>query len=74
MARDVDALAREVGLSRAHFYRLFERSTQMTPHVYVNLLRMELAVKIGGTWRRQPVGRQRPAGLHRAGPFHAVFP
>lgn len=43
--RDVDALAREVGLSRAHFYRLFERSTRMTPHIYINLLRMELAVK-----------------------------
>ena len=43
--RDVDALAKEVGLSRAHFYRLFERSTQMTPHIYVNLLRMELAVR-----------------------------
>lgn len=45
MARDVNALAREAGLSRAHFYRLFERSTRMTPHVYLNLLRMELAVK-----------------------------
>jgi AraC family transcriptional regulator len=44
-ARDVDALAKEVGLSRAHFYRLFERSTQMSPHLYVNLLRMELAVR-----------------------------
>jgi AraC family transcriptional regulator len=44
-ARDVNSLARESGLSRAHFYRLFERSTRMTPHVYVNLLRMELAVK-----------------------------
>jgi AraC-like DNA-binding protein len=43
--RDVDTLAREVGLSRAHFYRLFERSTRMTPHIYINLLRMELAVK-----------------------------
>jgi AraC-like DNA-binding protein len=43
-ARDVDNLAKEVGLSRAHFYRLFERSTRMTPHVYLNLLRMELAV------------------------------
>jgi AraC-like DNA-binding protein len=43
--RDIDALAKEVGLSRAHFYRLFERSTQMTPHIYVNLLRMELAVR-----------------------------
>jgi AraC family transcriptional regulator len=45
MARDVNSLAKESGLSRAHFYRLFERSTRMTPHVYLNLLRMELAVK-----------------------------
>jgi AraC family transcriptional regulator len=45
IARDINALAREAGLSRAHFYRLFERSTRMTPHVYLNLLRMELAVK-----------------------------
>jgi AraC-like DNA-binding protein len=44
MARDVNSLAKECGLSRAHFYRLFERSTRMTPHVYVNLLRTELAV------------------------------
>jgi AraC family transcriptional regulator len=45
MARDVNSLAKESGLSRAHFYRLFERSTRMTPHVYLNLLRVELAVK-----------------------------
>ena len=45
MARDVDSLAKESGLSRAHFYRLFEHSTCMTPHIYLNLLRMELAVK-----------------------------
>lgn len=44
MASDVNALAKESGLSRAHFYRLFERATSMTPHVYLNLLRMELAV------------------------------
>jgi AraC family transcriptional regulator len=43
--RDTDALAREAGLSRAHFYRLFEQSTRMTPHVYLNVMRMELAVK-----------------------------
>ena len=42
---NINALAKEAGLSRAHFYRLFERSTRMTPHLYVNLLRMELAVK-----------------------------
>lgn len=44
IARDVESLAREVGISRAHFFRLFERSTRMTPHLYLNLLRMELAV------------------------------
>jgi AraC family transcriptional regulator len=44
IARDVNSLAKECGLSRAHFYRLFERSTRMTPHVYVNVLRTELAV------------------------------
>jgi AraC family transcriptional regulator len=44
-ACDTEALAREAGLSRAHFYRLFERSTRVTPHVYLNVLRMELAVK-----------------------------
>lgn len=45
VACDIEALAKEAGLSRAHFYRLFERSTRMTPHVYLNLLRMELAVE-----------------------------
>ena len=45
IVRDINELAQESGLSRAHFYRLFERSTRMTPHVYLNLLRMELAVK-----------------------------
>jgi AraC-like DNA-binding protein len=44
IAHDINALAREAGLSRAHFYRQFERSTRMTPHVYLNVLRMELAV------------------------------
>lgn len=41
----VDTLAREAGLSRAHFYRLFQRSTQVSPHVYLNAVRLEVAVK-----------------------------
>jgi AraC family transcriptional regulator len=45
VACDVNSLAKECGLSRAHFYRLFERSTRMTPHVYVNVLRTEMAVR-----------------------------
>jgi AraC family transcriptional regulator len=45
VVHDVRCMAKESGLSRAHFYRLFESSTQITPHVYVNLLRMEMAVR-----------------------------
>jgi AraC family transcriptional regulator len=41
---DVATLAREAGMSRAHFYRLFTRQTKASPHVYLNVLRMELAV------------------------------
>ena len=41
----IDTLACEAGLSRAHFYRLFQRSTQVSPHVYLNAVRIELAVK-----------------------------
>jgi AraC-like DNA-binding protein len=42
---DADELARQAGLSRAHFFRLFESSAKVTPHVYLNVLRLELAVK-----------------------------
>jgi AraC-like DNA-binding protein len=40
----VETLAREVGLSRAHFFRTFERSTGLSPHVFLNMLRVETAV------------------------------
>src|SRR5258708_4396552 len=54
VAHDIDTLAREAGLSRAHFYRQFERSTRMTPHVYLNVLRMELAGRSGVPAKASP--------------------
>lgn len=42
---DVDALAAQIGVSRAHFFTLFQRATQVTPLVYANVLRFEAAVK-----------------------------
>ena len=42
---DVDALAARTGLSRAHFFSLFQRDTQVTPLVYANVLRFEAAVR-----------------------------
>lgn len=41
---DMDTLAGEVGLSRGHFFVLFQRDTQVTPLVYANVLRLEAAI------------------------------
>jgi AraC-like DNA-binding protein len=41
---NVEALAREAGLSRAHFFRMFERSTGLSPHMFSNMLRVETAI------------------------------
>jgi transcriptional regulator GlxA family with amidase domain len=40
-----DELAREVGLSRPHFFALFKEQTKLTPNVYWNTLRMQEALK-----------------------------
>jgi len=42
--REMDALARESGMSRAQFFRRFESSIRVPPRVFLNMLRMELAV------------------------------
>jgi AraC-like DNA-binding protein len=42
---DIDTLARKAGLSRAHFFRLFQSSIGLPPKVYHNVMRMERAVE-----------------------------
>lgn len=41
---ELDGVAREVGLSRPHFYKLFRAQMGVTPHIYLNTLRMERAI------------------------------
>src|SRR6202162_4665010 len=41
---EFDAIAREAGLSRPHFYKLFRTQTGITPHLYLNTLIMEQAL------------------------------
>jgi AraC-like DNA-binding protein len=49
---ELDAVARNAGLSRPHFYRLFRRQTGVTPNIYLNTLRMEKAIeRLGQTDR-----------------------
>lgn len=42
---ELDGVAREVGLSRPHFYKLFRAQVGVTPNIYLNTLRMERAIE-----------------------------
>jgi AraC-like DNA-binding protein len=41
---NVETIARQAGMSRAHFFRLFESSIGVPPRVYLNAMRMEDAL------------------------------
>jgi AraC-like DNA-binding protein len=41
----LDEVARQVGLSRPHFFSLFKEQMRLTPNVYRNTLRMEEALR-----------------------------
>ena len=43
-AMGLDCVAREVGLSRPHFFKLFRAQVGLTPNLYANALRMERAI------------------------------
>ena len=42
---DLDRIARDAGLSRPHFYKLFRQHVGVTPNLYLNTLRMETAIE-----------------------------
>ncbi|MFN6976877.1 MAG: helix-turn-helix domain-containing protein [Gemmobacter sp.] len=42
----LDHVAREVGLSRPHFFKLFREQVGTTPNLYLNSLRMERAIDL----------------------------
>lgn len=42
---EMDSLAREVGLSRPHFFKLFKKQMGVTPNLYLNTLRSEKAIE-----------------------------
>ena len=49
-----DEVARNVGLSRPHFFALFKGETSLTPNVYWNTLRMQEALR-QLQWSREPL-------------------
>lgn len=42
---ELDLIARDAGLSRPHFYKLFRQQTGITPNLFLNTLRMEQAIR-----------------------------
>lgn len=42
---EMETLAREVGLSRPHFFKLFKKQMGVTPNIYLNTLRSEQAIE-----------------------------
>lgn len=42
---ELNHIAREVGLSRPHFYKLFRTQVGLTPNLFLNALRMERAIE-----------------------------
>ena len=50
----LDEVARNVGLSRPHFFALFKEQTKLTPNVYWNTLRMEEALR-QLQWSEEPL-------------------
>jgi AraC-like DNA-binding protein len=40
----LDNIARDSGLSRPHFYKLFRQNIGLTPNIYLNTLRMETSI------------------------------
>lgn len=70
---DVDTLATRAGLSRAHFFKLFQRDTHVTPMVYANVLRFEAAVQ-RLTQSVEPVGQvAHDLGFSAPGHFSRFF-
>ena len=41
---ELDAVARDAGLSRPHFFKLFRQNTGLTPALYANTMRVERAL------------------------------
>ncbi|MFO1170761.1 MAG: AraC family transcriptional regulator [Hyphomicrobiaceae bacterium] len=42
----LDRIARDAGLSRPHFFKLFRRSVGLTPNLYLNILKTERSVRL----------------------------
>jgi AraC-like DNA-binding protein len=70
---DLDNIARESGLSRPHFYKLFRQHLGITPALYLNTLRMERALSALTTTDRSVTDIGYDLGFSSQSVFTRVF-
>jgi AraC-like DNA-binding protein len=70
---DLDRIARESGLSRPHFYKLFRQHLGITPNLYLNTLRMEKAIHALTTSERSVTDIGFDLGFSSQSVFTRVF-
>lgn len=69
----LDDVAREVGLSRPHFFALFKEQTSLTPNVYWNTLRMDEALRQLRSTQEPLISVACQLGFTTAGNFSRFF-
>jgi AraC family transcriptional regulator len=70
---DIDKLAAEACLSRAHFFKLFQQDTSLTPNLYVNVLRVEAAIEGLTQTRMQLINLSASLGFSAQSHFTRFF-
>lgn len=68
-----DDLAKNLGMSRPHFFQLFKRETRLTPMGYLNMLRLESAFRRVGETRDSLLNVSLDLGFDSPGNFSRFF-
>ena len=69
----IEEIASESGLSRPHFFKLFRDQTGLTPNVFLNTLRVELALEKLSDMRTPVVGISDDLGFSSQASFSRFF-
>lgn len=70
---DIDAMAKEAGLSRSHLFERFKRVTGLTPAMFLNTLRMEAAHPMLTDYDRPLIDVGLELGFEAQGNFSRFF-
>ncbi len=72
-ALTVDHMVKTAGVSRPRFFQLFKQETQLTPHIFANMLRMENAIRLVSSKRPTVTDIALLLGFESPGNFTRFF-